>query len=74
MFTGGDRFEILRKAMAIDINEIKKLCLQLRLNATELIQQISILLDDEAMLGYQPSAKKKKLCDMKGCIYLIFNI
>jgi hypothetical protein len=26
----------------------------------------AFILDDEAMLGYQPLAKKKKLCDAKG--------
>ena len=64
--TGSDRFEVLRRALSLDIDDIKKLCLQLRLNAAELLTTVHMVLDDEAMLGYQPSAKKKKLCDARG--------
>jgi len=56
----------LRKALSIDINELKKLCLQLCLNAAEIISLVSLVLDDEAMLEYQPSAKKKKIYEAKG--------
>jgi hypothetical protein len=62
----------LRNAIALEIDDIKKLCLQLQINAAEVIHNISTLLDDETMLGYfyffyllsiryQPSKKKKKL-------------
>jgi hypothetical protein len=42
----------LRNAIALEINDIKKLCLQLQINTAEVIHNISILLDDEAMLRY----------------------
>jgi len=45
---------------------LKKLRLQLHLNAAEIISLVSLVLDDEAMLEYQPSAKKKKIYEAKG--------
>lgn len=61
-----DHFGVLRRALDLQINDLKKLCLQLRLNAADIAETITMLLDDEALLGYQPSAKKKKMLDEKG--------
>ncbi len=55
---GVDWFETIRKALCPKIDELKQLCLQLHLNAAVLLEYISLVLDDEAMLGYQPSKKK----------------
>ena len=52
--------------MALEIDDLKKLCMQLRLNAAEIISLVTLVLDDEGMLGYQPSAKKKKIYEARG--------
>jgi hypothetical protein len=49
----------LCKALCLDINTLKQLCLQLRLNATTLIELVSFILDDKTMLDYQSSKKKR---------------
>jgi hypothetical protein len=53
-----DKFETLCKTLCSNINTLKQLCLQLRLNITILIELVSFILDDETMLGYQSSKKK----------------
>ena len=57
---------LLHAAVSLDIDDIKKLCLQLRINAAKLVTAITVILDDEAMLGYQPSKNKKRLAELLG--------
>lgn len=72
-FLGMDRYCAIKNAFYVDNDEMVKLVEIFRINAQKLVQDVQLVLDDEAMIGYRVRAEKKqKLADAGKPVPLAF--